>query len=141
MVAEPRLERERDQVFIGKIDGCSCRKSRAEPLIQPNSSTKATPCANAMRKATLSRHYDFFLFDQFSVTPSLNRHQSFSEHFFNLLPGTRVAFELNQNFIESVIVFSKDQVSDCQEAHISAKHQCVVLFILVYAFHEFLWQV
>ena len=45
----------RDQVFIGKINGSSCRKSRAKPLIQPHSSTRATPCANAMRKAKLYR--------------------------------------------------------------------------------------
>ena len=42
---------ERDQVFIGKTNGSSCRKSRPKPLIQPHSSTRATPCANAMRKA------------------------------------------------------------------------------------------
>ena len=32
-------------MFIGKPNGSSCRK------IQPHSSTRATPCANAMRKA------------------------------------------------------------------------------------------
>ena len=30
---------ERDQVFIGKTNGSSCRKSRPKPLIQPHSST------------------------------------------------------------------------------------------------------
>ena len=47
--------RQRDQVFIGKTNGSSCRKSRPKPLIQPHSSTRATPCANAMRKAMPNR--------------------------------------------------------------------------------------
>ena len=38
-------------MFIGKTNGSSYRKSRPKPLIQPHSSTRATPCANAMRKA------------------------------------------------------------------------------------------
>ena len=38
-------------MFIGKTNGSSYRKSQSRPLIQPHSSTKATPFANAMRKA------------------------------------------------------------------------------------------
>ena len=49
---KPCAHPERDQVFIGKTNGSSCRKSRPKPLIQPHSSTRATPCANAMRKAS-----------------------------------------------------------------------------------------
>ena len=32
-------------MFIGKTNGSSCKKSRPKPLIQPQSSTRATPCA------------------------------------------------------------------------------------------------
>ena len=41
----PSKGEERDEVFIAKTNGSSCRKSRPKHLIQPQSSTRATPCA------------------------------------------------------------------------------------------------
>ena len=41
----PSHQMETDQVFIGKTNGSSCEESRPKPSIQPQSSTRAKPCA------------------------------------------------------------------------------------------------
>ena len=42
-----------DQVFIGKTNGSSCKKSRPKPLIQPHSSTNAL-CSSLLQRADFS---------------------------------------------------------------------------------------
>ena len=49
-------------MFIGKTNGSSCKKSRPKPLIQPQSSTRATPCAMPCgRLSTLTFYNQSFL--------------------------------------------------------------------------------